>query len=303
VLLINPAPELSGLGEIQIAYQAFQNQLELTKQTLAGGGIMRKRKNALQKDVGYLNRLKANSAQQKELTVQNKQMNQKEYEAYEKLASEKVIAPLELNQYKEKLIAKEQSLQQLDAQLTNNDLSSHGKRKEILELQKQVTDQRQVFYSSLLDLKSQVEIWIQQYVLTAPAAGNVIFITSLQENELISNGQGLFYIQPRQTQFYAELLAGQKGFGKIKPGQKVLLKPESYPGNEFGYLAGSVSYISEIPNRSDSFLIKADLPGGLKTNYGHTIYFRNGLQARAEIITENRRLFHRLTGQLRKMVN
>jgi hypothetical protein len=67
--------------------------------------------------------------------------------------------------------------------------------------------------------------------------------------------------------------------------------------------AGSVSYISEIPNRSDSFLIKADLPGGLKTNYGHTIYFRNGLQARAEIITENRRLFHRLTGQLRKMVN
>lgn len=81
-----------------------------------------------------------------------------------------------------------------------------------------------------------------------------------------------------------------------------MIKVESYPSNEFGYLAGTVSYISNIPNRRDSFLIKVDLPRGLETNYGKTIFFRNGLTAGAEIITDSRRLFDRLTGQLKQVL-
>jgi len=150
-------------------------------------------------------------------------------------------------------------------------------------------------------LKSQVEKWMQQYVLTAPEDGKVMFVSSLQENELISNGQGLFYIQPKQTKFYAEVMAGQQGLGKVKTGQRVMIKVVSYPSNEFGYLTGVVSYISNIPNRRDSFLIKVDLPKSLETNYGKTIFFRNGLTARAEIITDSRRLFDRLTGQLKQI--
>ena len=301
LLTKNPIPKLSGLGELQMNYQEFQNQLELTKQTLASGYYQKKR-NALQKDLQYLASLKANSEQQKQLIEQNKQLDQKEYDAYESLAKDKVIAPLELNQFKSKLITKEQSLEQVNAQITGSDINSHSKQKEILDLQKQVSDQHQQFYSSLLDLKSQVEKWNQQFVLTAPEDGKVIFVSSLQENELISNGQGLFYIQPEQTQFYAEVMAGQQGLGKVKTGQKVMIKVESYPSTEFGYLSGVVSYISNIPNRRDSFLIKVDLPKGLETNYGKTIFFRNGLNASAEIITDTRRLFDRLTGQLKQVL-
>jgi len=300
LLVKNPIPKLSGLGELQINYQEFQNQLELTKQTLTSGYYQQKR-NALQKDLEYLASLRANSEQQKLLIEQNKQLDQKEYDAYESLAKDKVIAPLELNQYKSKLIAKEQSLKQVNVQITSSDINSHSKQKEILDLSKQVSDQHQQFYSSLLDLKSQVEKWMQQYVLTAPEDGKVMFVSSLQENELISNGQGLFYIQPKQTKFYAEVMAGQQGLGKVKTGQRVMIKVVSYPSNEFGYLTGVVSYISNIPNRRDSFLIKVDLPKSLETNYGKTIFFRNGLTARAEIITDSRRLFDRLTGQLKQI--
>lgn len=97
-------------------------------------------------------------------------MQDTEYKAYQSLAKDKVIAPLELNQYKSKLIAKEQSLKQLDVQITNNDISSHGKQKEILELEKQVTGEQQKFHSALLVLKSDIEKWVQQYVLAAPEA-------------------------------------------------------------------------------------------------------------------------------------
>ena len=82
-----------------------------------------------------------------------------------------------------------------------------------------------------------------------------------------------------------------------------MLKVESYPSNEFGYLTGVVNYISSIPNRRDSFLVKVDLPRGLQTNYDKTIFFRNHLLAQAEVITDDRKLFDKFTGQLKQILD
>jgi HlyD family secretion protein len=300
ILIRYPLPELPDLGELQTNYQSFQNELAETKQTLTSG-YYEKKKLSLEKDLNYLGELKNNTLQQKQLVQQDQQMQNTEYKAYESLAKDKVIAPLELNQYKSKLIAKQQSLQQMDEQITNNDINSHNKLKELLDLKKQVSDEQQKFHSALLELKSNIEKWIQQYVLTAPEAGKILFVSSLQENEMVSAGQGLFYVQPEQSQYYAELMAGQKGLGKIKTGQKVMIKVESYPSEEFGYINGTVNYISDLPNRRDSFLIKVDLPKGLQTNYNRKIFFRNDLSAQAEIVTDNRKLFDRLVGQLKQV--
>jgi HlyD family secretion protein len=300
ILIRYPLPELPDLGELQTNYQSFQNELAETKQTLTSG-YYEKKKLSLEKDLNYLGELKNNTLQQKQLVQQDQQMQNTEYKAYESLAKDKVIAPLELNQYKSKLIAKQQSLQQMDEQITNNDINSHNKLKELLDLKKQVSDEQQKFHSALLELKSNIEKWIQQYVLTAPEAGKILFVSSSQENEMVSGGQGLFYVQPEQSQYYAELMAGQKGLGKIKTGQKVMIKVESYPSEEFGYINGTVNYISDLPNRRDSFLIKVDLPKGLQTNYNRKIFFRNDLSAQAEIVTDSRKLFDRLMGKLKQV--
>lgn len=300
VLVSQPLPTLFDLGELQSSYQDFQNQLTETKQILSSGYYQKKRY-ALEKDLQYIASLKKTTYEQQKLLEQDQQLQKKEYDAYASLAKDKIIAPLELNQYKSKLIAKEQSLKQVNTQLTNSDMATHSKEKEILDLQKTILDEQQKFNSSLLDLKSQVEKWIQQYVLIAPEEGKILFASSLQENELITNGQSLFYIQPRQTQFYAQLMTAQKGFGKIKVGQRVIIKVESYPSEEYGYIKGIVNYISNIPSRRDSFLVKVTLPEGLTTNYKKEIFFRNDLSAKAEIITDNRKLFDRLTGQLKQI--
>jgi len=299
VLVSNPLPVFFNLGELQPAYQAFQNQLVETKQLLTMGYYQNKRA-ALQKDIYFLSNLRANTYEQKNLIEQDQQLQKEEYKAYESLEKEKVIAPLELNQYKSKLIAKEQSLKQINSQLTNSDIAALSKKKEMMDLEKQVIDQQQKFHSSLLDLKSEIEEWIHQYVLVAPEDGKIMFISSLQENELVVAGQSLFYVQPNQTTFYAELMVAQKGIGKIKTGQKVILKAESYPSEEYGRLKGLVNYISNMPGRKDSFLVKVSLPQGLKTNYGKEILFRNNLSAQAQIITDDRTLFDRLLGQLKK---
>ncbi len=301
ILTGKPLPQLYNLGELQPSYQAFQNVQAETKQLLAGG-YYEKKGAALQKDIHYLNSLKTNTYQQRELVAQNQGLQEKEFSAYEALAKDKVIAPLELNQYKSKLIAKEQSLKQMNTQLTNSDMASHGKRGELLDLEKAKLDRQQAFHSALLELKSETEKWMQQYVLIAPENGKVLFTSSLQEAELIVAGQDLFYIQPEQTHFYAELMTAQKGLGKIKEGQEVHIKVDSYPIEEYGYIKGVVNYIAAIPTRRDSFLVKVTLPKGLKTSYQKEIFFRNNLTAQAEIITDDRKLFHRLTNQLQQVL-
>jgi len=291
----------SELGELQSDYEGLQNELLQTRQTLANG-YYQKKKRSLEKDLNYISVLKSNTGEQKRLLQQDKELQAKEFKAYELLAKDKIIAPLELNQYKSKLIAKEQNLQQADAQLTNGDISMHNKEKEILDLQKTITDQQQKFYAALLSMKSQVEKWLYQYQLTAPEDGKVLFISSLKENELISNGQSLFFIEPNQSSFYAELMAGQRGLGKVKEGQQVLVRVNGFPSTEFGYINGNITFISGIPNSRDSFLIKVNLPKGLQTNYGKRIFFRNNLSAQAEIMTDNRKLFDRLMGQLKQVL-
>jgi multidrug resistance efflux pump len=301
VLLSYPIPVYDQLGELQSAYQDFQNTQIETIQILADGYYQQKKK-ALREDLEYLSSIRNNLQRQNQLTKQDYELQLKEYEANESLAKDKVIAPLELNQNKSKLLGKEQNLEQSTAQLINNNIAEHNKRIELLDLSKYVIDQQQKFNSAFYTLKSKIEDWVVRYIVMAPEDGKVLFTSFLQENQLLTNGQELFYIQPRQSLYYGQMLVAQIGLGKIKAGQRVLIRVDSYPSNEFGYLTGRVNTISNIPTSRDSFLIKVDLPAGLRTNYDKTIVFRNSLSAQGEVMTDNRRLFDRFFGQLRDII-
>jgi hypothetical protein len=291
---------LTQLGELQVKYHGFQTTMKETQQ-LFSRGYYQRRKSALEKDLQYLSSLKQDAFDQQKLVAADQELQQKELEAYEKLAEEKVIAPLELNQYKSRLIAKQQTLGQAGSQVTNNDINSHGKRKELLDLQKTMMDLEQQFRSEFYTLKSEVEEWMQRFVVSASVDGRLEFISFLQENQLLTAGQLLFFIQPEQSNYYAEMKCGQSGFGKIREQQKVIVKLGSYPSAEFGYIEGRISYISSLPNARDSFLVKVELPKGLLTNYNKTIGFRNNLAATAEVITDDRKLIDRLLGRFRQL--
>jgi len=297
ILLTQKIPVLTGLGEIQSTYQDFQNTLQETTQLLNQGYYLKK-KEALKTDISFMHEIQDNTMRQRQLLLEDFALQQNEFRAKETLLNDKVIAPLEFNQDKGKIIAKEQTLEQQSAQLINNNINRHNKHKELLELEKNVVDLRQKFRSSLLALKSKVDEWVLNHIVTAPVTGKILFVSFLQENQLLTKGEQLFYIQPPQSSYYGELMAAQSGLGKIKTGQAVVIKVESYPSSEFGYLTGKVEYISNIATSKDSFLIKVTLPRGLKTNYGQTLLFRNSLYGQADVVTNNRRLIYRFFGQL-----
>jgi hypothetical protein len=298
LILTDPLPGLMNLGELQPAYQQFFTIREQNRR-FANADYYNKKRSILNKDMQLIVAQKGNSQRQKNMSEEDRAMIEKEFNAYKKLADDKVIAPLELHQYKSKLLAREQTLEQLQTQVIGSDISLAAKQQEILELEKMMKEQKQQLQSALLELKSQVELWIRQYVITAPEDGKLFFVKGLNENNNVSAGQLLFYLEPMQTGFYAELQGAQHGFGKVKEGQRVIIKVESHPSHEFGYITGAVGRTTGMPDQGDSVTVRLLLPNGLTTNYGDTIPYRKNLQASAEIITDDKRLISRLFSQLR----
>ncbi|MBY0477004.1 MAG: HlyD family secretion protein [Chitinophagaceae bacterium] len=291
----------NNLGELQTDYETFRVQLRETMELLQSGYYQQKKK-ALYTDLSYLKQLQRNLSKQNQLLQEEYQVQTTDFNVKDQLTKEKVIAPLELNQEKGKLLLKEQGLEQMTAQLINSNVASHNKQKELLDLQKYVSDQRIKFQAALLNLKSKTEDWIKRFVLIAPQDGKLFYTSFIQENQFLSANTELFYVQPLSTSYYGSLTAGQNGIGKIAANQDVLIRLQGYPSEQFGYIKGKVSYISNLPNRNDSFLIKVDLPNGLVTNQQKHLFFRNNLLAYGEVITENRRLFERFTGKLYDMM-
>jgi hypothetical protein len=166
----------------------------------------------------------------------------------------------------------------------------------------QMNDQRrQQLLSVLNKCKHSLQEWISHYIVTAPADGRIDFINILQENQMLQANQELFYLVPLSNSFYGEIQASQYGLGKIKKDQKVIVRINSYPSAEFGYLSGKIDYIPMILKNDNNVGLRVSFENGLKTNYGNQLIFKNNMTASAEIITNNRKLPERFAGRLREM--
>ncbi len=285
------------LGEVQQPYQVFMLVFNTYKQYLSNGFYARK-KNMLQQDYTFLQRLHGNLEEQKKMQQEDVALASKNFDANKILNNDKVIADVEFRNERSKYISKAMSIPQINASLINNENSKHEKEKEIAQLENDITQQKGIFTQALNTLKAQLDDWKSKFLLMAPVAGKISFAEFLQENSQIKVGQTIFFVNPENTQYYARVFIPQTNFGKIKTGEEVLLKLNAYPYREFGIIKAKVDFISAIPTDS-GFVAKVVLPNGLRTNYKKQLHYTEGLSAQAEIITEDLQLSDRLFNELR----
>jgi multidrug efflux pump subunit AcrA (membrane-fusion protein) len=285
------------LGEIQPVYQSFSQSFSLFKQYLSSGFYTRK-KGMLQSDLGYLQRLQGNLQKQKQMQEQDIALASETFEAKKQLALDSTIAAFEFRDEKSKMLSKNMSIPQISSSIISNESSQHEKQKEIMQLENEIAQQKGVFTQALNTLQAELENWKNKYLLIAPVAGKVAFATFLQQDQQLGANQVICYINPENSNYYAAVYIQQTNFGKIKLGQKVLLKLPSYPFQEYGAIEGQLDFISNIPSDS-GYMAKVSLPQGLMTNYKRPVQYREGLNAMGEIITEDMRLSDRLINQLK----
>src|ERR1700694_3856799 len=87
ILAALPLPPLENLGELQPAVRAFRQSLSEARQMLATG-YYPKKTGALQNDLAALAALKQNTGRNCQLAEQDRDLQRKEYQAYETLAAD-----------------------------------------------------------------------------------------------------------------------------------------------------------------------------------------------------------------------
>lgn len=289
------------LGELQSAYQNFYQQY-LQYMSTQNNGYYLNRKKYLEKDLQEIGKLKDQILVQKK--IQNKELenNELEFMSYKKLYQKKVISTSEFKFQENKYLAAKYPLEQTATALINNTTTYLSKQKEILDLEHTIQDEKAKFTQSLSNLLTETNAWINLYVLSAPVNGIVSYASIVQENKTVAASEELFIVNPSNTDFFGEVYIPQYNMGKVRTGQRALVKMKSYPFEQYGLIRGKVSYISDAAIKDSVFIAKIAFGNFENKDPQHKIILKNGMQADVEIITEESSLLNRFTRNIQKML-
>jgi HlyD family secretion protein len=280
------------LGELQSGYQVFIAALQQYNDYLVNG-FYAKRKQLLNGDIASLEMIRDMITRKKDFNTKDNELAKESFDMNETLYGQKIISAEEYRQAQSALINKKKTDPEMEMNIMTQQNQIRDKQKEIDQLNHDMIQQHQTFEQALHTLKSSVDDWLRQYTLQAPAAGRIVFALPLQENQFVQQGKLIGYVNPENSKYYAEIKLAQNNFGKVDTGMKVQLRFDAYPYQETGFVRGTLSYISNLSVDS-AFLGAVRLDSGLYTSQNRTIPYKNGLKARALIITKDRRLFERL---------
>lgn len=152
-------------------------------------------------------------------------------------------------------------------------------------------------------LKRAVRDWEYSYLMTSSIGGIVSFQRIWGNNQQVNSGELVFTVLPEnKSDFLASMKITAQNAGKVKVGQRVLIKLDNYPFQQFGALIGKITNISVSPDDEFNYLVYASLPQGTTTSYKREIPFNQELLGNAEIITEELSVAERLFFKFRSLI-
>lgn len=171
----------------------------------------------------------------------------------------------------------------------------------------QIKDDRILFrkvIQSYNQLKISIKYWELRYIFRSNIEGKVSFSNIYHQSQNVNQGDMVFTIIPSQNNNYiARLKTPIQNSGKLEKGQRVNIKLNNYPEQEFGVIKGEVDNISLIPDQEGFYRVDVDIPDKLVTSYQKTLEFKQEMTGTADIITEDLRLIERFFYQFRELFN
>ena len=93
--------------------------------------------------------------------------------------------------------------------------------------------------NTVAGLLNAVAEWEKNYLLTAPADGTVAFMQLWKRNQYVEAGETMFVIVPHDAALpVGKALLPMEGIGKVRTGQRVIIRLPAFPEQEFGTIEG-----------------------------------------------------------------
>lgn len=245
-------------------------------------------------------------AKQSSIIKREMEIMQKQNNRDKALHSSGSISDAELEKSESSLLSKEYAFGLAKVELSNNRLEETRVNQGIITLQSQINEkldekERKV-RESVSNLRSGIATWEDRFVLITPVTGMVSFSRIWNENQTVATGELVMTVIPvNQGKVIGKVRLPMEGAGKVKEGQQVIIKLAHYPYMEYGMLQGKIETIAEAPDES-VYMMQVYLPDTLITTYGKAIVFRQEMQGKAEIITEELTLMTRILNPMRHII-
>ncbi|MDH6252198.1 multidrug resistance efflux pump [Chryseobacterium sp. H1D6B] len=245
--------------------------------------------------------------QQKSLEQAKYDLTKKNYQRYQELFNQGVIASMELENEKIKYLQAQQNLENITISLSQMEesISNLNKTKSGTAIN---TEKDKINYSSQTlqlfeQLRKSLKQWEQNYLVISSTEGVASFQQFFGENQFIKTGDAILSILPKNKEnIVGRMSVPAANSGKIATGEKVLIKLDNYRFQEYGIVEGRVQNISLSPDEKGNYYVDVILPKGLKTSYNKTLTFDKELRGNAEIVTQDLRLIERFFYQIRKLL-
>jgi multidrug resistance efflux pump len=297
-------PNYLQLGDIQSLYSNFTKECESLK-VYKSSDSKEQQLMAFNKQLNDFQQLLKQYAKQSENLQNELAILNLDVERNTTLFKEGVIAAKELEDKQREPLRLKRQLEDVSIAQSNTQISISNTERNIVELNsinKETGNQLKIrLFEAYQNLMNKLSEWEQTYVIKAPTEGSLSYFSFWSENQNVKQGDELFTLIPKhQTEIIGKILLSTQRAGKLRIGQKAIIKLDNYPFAEFGVIEGRVKHISAIP-KQNQYAVEIDFDNTLVTNTGTAILAKNDIQGSADIVTEDLRLIGRVFYQIRKI--
>ena len=299
-------PLFSELGELQGFYGTFLKNLSDLNNYLNNdlyGSKIASANDEIDKIQEFISRLSV----KEKLYSENQRIETRKYKRDSSLFGLSVLSESDLERSHQLLLRVNMELQQARLDHSEKSIELAEKRQFLQDYRITRIEEKDKYVSvlreSFLNLKAQINLWENTYLLISPIEGIVSFTKFWSANQSVVKDEPVVSIVPLNAgDFLGRINLKMERSGKVKTGQVVNIKLSGYPYLESGMVRGIVKTKSLVPT-GDSYVIEIELPQGLTTLYGKKLDFTQNMQGTAEIITENVRLLQKIVNPFRYMVS
>jgi multidrug resistance efflux pump len=275
---------------------------------------------ALRAQIEQLRQINARLARQTALLREESVLADKERMRQQRLLQDRVISDAEYEKTQSAWLQQQRQIEGAETGLLQNDLQIRQLESQINELERTRSDQRNekelTLNEDLRRLQSAVAEWKRTYLVYAPVGGSVALSKIRSDQQPIAPGETLLTLVPAagaDASGTPENILGRAalpaaGAGKVREGQRVIIRLDGFPAERYGALEGRVRGLSLLPEvppqqapgagaaaEAAGYLLEIALPpDSLRTTYGKVIPFRPEMSGQARVITEDRRVLERI---------
>lgn len=219
-----------------------------------------------------------------------------------------VISENEYEVSKNSFLQTKQAYLTFNASLKQSELQLMQVEESLLDLQQQASELESKYRLSMHNateaLNAQIRAWEHDYLMVSPINGIVNQMGVWSNNQNVNAGETVFTVVPAsQNKPKGKAMLPVQGAGKVKTGQRVNVRINNFPDQEFGYVIGKVVSISSIPTAEGFYVVEVYFPGGMKTDYDRILPLSRQMQGTADIITDDLRLIERFFMPVKKIIN